>query len=46
MEKSYLKDTYKLNKDTRDYVTVKGYYYNYDIYSSDSDGTTYQLIYI
>lgn len=40
-----IRDTYKLNKKTKNYLITDGYYYDYDIYSSDKDGTTYKLIY-
>lgn len=38
-------DTYKLNIQTKNYLVTKGYYYNYEIYSIDEDGTTYKLYY-
>lgn len=40
-----IRDTYKLNKKIKNYLITDGYYYDYDIYSSDKDGTTYKLIY-
>lgn len=40
-----IRDTYKLNIQTKNYLVTKGYYYNYEIYSSDKDGTTYKLYY-
>ena len=40
-----IKDTYKLNKMTREYSTINGYFIDYDIYSKSKDGTTYKLIY-
>lgn len=41
-----IKDTYKLNQKTKNYITTKGYYNDYEIYISDKDGTTYKLTYI
>ena len=41
-----IKDTYKINKQTKDYLTTNGYYNNYKIYKTDKEGTTYKLIYI
>lgn len=43
-----IKDTYKLNKITTNYLTTTGYFKDYEIYSSKSsrkDSTTYKLIY-
>lgn len=40
-----IKDTYKLNKITKNYITTNGYFNNYDVYRSDEDGTTYRLTY-
>lgn len=40
-----IKDTYKLNKITREYSVANGYFVDYDIYSKSKDGTTYKLIY-
>ena len=40
-----IRDTYKLNKQTKKYLITNGYYYDYNIYSSDKDGTTYKLMY-
>lgn len=41
-----IKDTYKLNEISKNYVTTNGYFSHYAIYSSDKDGTTYSLTYI
>lgn len=41
-----IKETYSLKNKTKDYSTVDGYFYNYDIYDVDEDGITYRLIYI
>lgn len=40
-----IKDTYKLNKIAKNYITTNGYFSDYDIYRSDEDGTTYRLTY-
>ena len=40
-----IKDTYKLNKQTKNYHITNGYYQDYEIYDSDEDGTTYKLLY-
>lgn len=40
-----IKDTYKLNKLTRDYMTTNGYFKDYDIYNTSKDDTTYKLFY-
>lgn len=40
-----IKGTYNLNKKIQGYKEVNGYFIDYDIYSSDEDGTTYKLIY-
>ena len=40
-----VKETYKLNKTTKDYITTNGYFIDYDIYSRNKNGTTYKLIY-
>ena len=41
-----IKDTYYINKKTKNYLTTTAYYNNYEIYDfSDRDGTTYRLIY-
>ena len=40
-----IKGTYDLNKKIQGYQEVTGYFTDYDIYSSDEDGTTYKLIY-
>lgn len=40
-----LKDTYILNKITREYMTTNGYFRDYDIYNTSKDGTTYKLFY-
>lgn len=41
-----IKDTYKLNKNTRGFITINGYYKDYEIFSSNKDGTTYKLKYV
>ena len=41
-----IRDTYKLNKKTKDYITTKGYFNNYDVFNVDEDGITYKLTYI
>lgn len=41
-----IRDTYKLIQITKNYISTKGYYYDYDIYNSDEDGATYKLTYI
>lgn len=41
-----IRDTYKLNKQTKNYIITNGYYKDYDIYNSDKNGTTYKLIYV
>lgn len=41
-----IKDTYSLNKKTKNYITTNGYFDSYDIYDTDDDGTTYTLTYI
>mgnify|MGYP003308201440 CR=1 FL=1 len=41
-----IKDTYKLNKKTKDYITTNGYFNNYDVFNVDEDGITYKLTYI
>lgn len=40
-----IKDTYKLNKITREYMTTNGYFKDYDIYNTSKDGITYKLFY-
>lgn len=30
-----IRDTYRLNIQTKNYLITNGYYYNYEIYSSD-----------
>lgn len=41
-----IRDTYKLNKITREYVVTEGYFTDYKIYNtSKKDGATYKLIY-
>lgn len=46
-----IKDTYKQNKITKDYITTNGYFIDYKIYNSNKNSkgnksTTYQLIYV
>ena len=41
-----IKDTYYLNKKTKNYITINAYFNSYDIYDIDDDGTTYTLTYI
>lgn len=42
-----IRDTYRLNERTKDYLIVEGYYKDYDIYNIDTDGrTTYKLNYL
>lgn len=41
-----IKETYRLNKITKNYLTTSGYFDDYNIYNSDEDGTTYRLTYI
>lgn len=40
-----IKDTYKLNKITREYSTTNGYFKDYEIYNKSRDGITYRLFY-
>lgn len=40
-----ISDIYRLNQKTKNYITVNGYYKNYDIYASDEHGTTYKQTY-
>lgn len=41
-----IRNTYRSNKITREYVTAEGYFTDYKIYNtSKKDGTTYKLIY-
>ena len=41
-----IKNTYILNKKTKDYIITNSYFSSYDIYSSDEDDITYKLTYI
>lgn len=41
-----IKDTYKLNKNTKGFITTNAYYKDYEIYDTDKDGTTYKLKYV
>lgn len=41
-----IKDTYKLNKSTRGFVTLNAYYKDYEIYGSNENGITYKLNYV
>lgn len=40
-----IKDTYKLNKKTKEYITTSGYFKDYEIYNTSKDATTYKLFY-
>lgn len=40
-----IKNTYKINKQTKNYLITNGYYTNYEIYKTDKEGTSYKLIY-
>lgn len=40
-----IRDTYRLNKETKNYIATNGYYKDYEIYKTDEDGTTYKLTY-
>lgn len=40
-----VKDTLEMSINTKNYLSVNGYFYDYDIYSQDEDGTTYRLKY-
>lgn len=42
---SGIKDLYDISVKTKGYVTTQAYFSEYDIYSKDEDGVTYQLIY-
>ena len=41
-----IRDTYRLNKKTKNYITTTGYFENYDVFNVDEDGITYKLTYI
>ncbi len=41
-----IKDTHKLNSNTRNFTTTNGYYKDYEIYSSNKNGITYKLKYV
>jgi len=41
-----IRDTYKLNNITKDYIITTGYFNNYDVFDVDEDGITYKLTYI
>lgn len=41
-----IRDTYRLNSKTKDYITTTGYFNNYDVFNVDEDGITYKLTYI
>lgn len=41
-----IRDTYKLKKETKDYITTNGYYYDCEIYNTNTEDITYKLIYI
>ena len=40
-----IRDTYRLNSKTKDYITTTGYFNNYDVFNVDEDGITYKLTY-
>ena len=40
-----IRDTYILNKKTKDYIITTGYFNNYDVFNVDEDGITYKLTY-
>ncbi len=40
-----IRDTYRLNKEIKNYIATNGYYKDYEIYKTDEDGTTYKLTY-
>lgn len=40
-----IKDTYKFNQKTKNYVITEGYFKDYTVHSIDKEGTTYKLIY-
>ncbi len=41
-----IKDTYRLSKISKDYLTTNGYFNDYEIYNRDRDGVTYKLSYV
>lgn len=41
-----IRDTYRLNSKTKNYITTTGYFNNYDVFNVDEDGITYKLTYI
>lgn len=41
-----IRDTYKLNNNTRGFITTNAYYKDYEIFNSDKDKTTYKLNYV
>lgn len=41
-----IRDTYKLNRNTKGYITTNAYYKDYEIFSSNKEKTTYKLKYI
>lgn len=41
-----IRDTYKLNRNTKGYITINAYYKDYEVFSSDKKGTTYKLNYV
>lgn len=41
-----IRDTYKLNNNTRGFITTNAYYKDYEIFNSDKDNTTYKLKYV
>ena len=40
-----IRNTYKTYKITKNYNTIEGYFYKYDIYSNNQEEVTYKLIY-
>jgi len=41
-----IRDTYNLKNKTKNYITITGYFNNYDVFDADEDGITYKLTYI
>lgn len=41
-----IRDTYKINRSTKDFITINAYYKDYEIYNSNKNGVTYRLKYI
>lgn len=40
-----IKGTYSLNKQTKGYITTDAYFYDYDVFNVNKNGTTYKLNY-